>query len=123
MKIYFSFKKYSISLFQHLKEKMNSMMINNRIFTCDIDISRYCCYSKCSAEANSDSSRYSGYGSVMLIFSKFVEISYSSTLDCPSEGKSYGAQIDLKSNSSIASNINLTNGNAEYCCGIEYRDS
>lgn len=78
----------------------------------------YCCFSKCSLVSN-----FTGYGSVIFIFSKFIDILYCSTLDCKSDGKSYGAQIDLKSDSIETSYINLTNGNAVYCCGIEYRNA
>lgn len=84
--------------------------------------SSYCCYSKCSAYGTSKE-REAGFGPVMFIFATSIEVFYSSSVDCPAEGNSYGAQFDLKSESIRSSYINSTKGEAEYCIAMEYRNA
>lgn len=85
--------------------------------------SSYCCYSKCSAYGT-DKQGEAGYGPVMFIFAKTIEIFYSTAVECPVDNSdSYGAQFDLKSDTIRSSYINSTKGKSKYCCAMEYRQA
>lgn len=84
--------------------------------------SMYCCYLQCSAHAY-ELGEKAGYGQATFIFSKHIELFYSSAVRCPHNTLSTGASFDLFSEDIKSRYINATESSSTYCASMEYRNA
>lgn len=78
---------------------------------------QYCCFQHCYG--NKDDI----YGVAMLVSAQVTILLYSSTTNCTTDVRAYGAQFDIQADNITSLNTNTTGSYSTYCGAIEYRDA